>query len=33
VADAVAMFAIDIPGQLWRDLKRAGLLPEEVPVP
>jgi D-threo-aldose 1-dehydrogenase len=33
VADAVAMFAHPIPGQLWRDLKRAGLLPEEVPVP
>jgi D-threo-aldose 1-dehydrogenase len=33
VADAVAMFTIDIPGQLWRDLKRVGLLPEEVPVP
>jgi D-threo-aldose 1-dehydrogenase len=31
--DAVAMLSVDIPGQLWRDLVRAGLLPEEVPVP
>jgi hypothetical protein len=33
VTDAVEMFSIDIPPQLWRDVKRAGLLPEEVPVP
>jgi D-threo-aldose 1-dehydrogenase len=33
VADAVAAFSYDIPGQLWWDLRRAGLLPEEVPVP
>jgi D-threo-aldose 1-dehydrogenase len=33
VADAVAMFSHEIPGQLWRDLRRAGLLPQEVPVP
>ena len=33
VFDAVAMFSVDIPGQLWRDLGRAGLLPEEVPTP
>jgi D-threo-aldose 1-dehydrogenase len=33
VADAVAMFSVDIPGQLWRDLARAGLLPEEAPTP
>jgi D-threo-aldose 1-dehydrogenase len=33
VDDAVAMFSLDIPGQLWRDLKRAGLIPEEAPVP
>jgi D-threo-aldose 1-dehydrogenase len=33
VIDAVDMFSVDIPGQLWLDLKRAGLLPDEVPVP
>ncbi|MEE6259775.1 aldo/keto reductase [Plantactinospora sonchi] len=33
VADAVAMFGHEIPGQLWRDLRREGLLPEEVPLP
>jgi D-threo-aldose 1-dehydrogenase len=33
VFDAVAMFTVDIPGQLWRDLTRAGLLPEGVPTP
>ncbi len=33
VADAVAMAGAPIPGQLWRDLRRAGLLPEEVPTP
>lgn len=33
VADAVLMFGHEIPGQLWRDLRREGLLPEEVPLP
>jgi D-threo-aldose 1-dehydrogenase len=33
VDDAIAMFSVDIPGQVWRDLRRAGLLPQEVPVP
>jgi len=33
VTDAVAMARLEIPGQLWRDLVRAGLLPEEVPTP
>ncbi len=33
VADAVAMSTVDIPGQLWRDLVAAGLLPEGVPTP
>jgi D-threo-aldose 1-dehydrogenase len=33
VSDAVDMFTMDIPPELWRDVKRAGLLPEEVPVP
>ena len=33
VADAVAMASIDIPGQLWRDLKADGLLDPEVPTP
>ena len=33
VSDAVAMFSHPIPGQLWRDLRAAGLLPDEVPVP
>ncbi|MEV4758614.1 aldo/keto reductase [Micromonospora sp. NPDC049559] len=33
VADAVAMFSYEIPGQLWRDLRREGLLSEEVPLP
>jgi D-threo-aldose 1-dehydrogenase len=33
VADAVTMSTVDIPGQLWRDLVRAGLLPEGVPTP
>ncbi|RKR91201.1 D-threo-aldose 1-dehydrogenase [Micromonospora pisi] len=33
VTDAAEMFAHPIPGQLWRDLKDAGLLPEEVPTP
>jgi len=33
VADAVAMASFVIPGQLWRDLREAGLLPEGVPTP
>ena len=33
VDDAVAMAAKEIPAQLWRDLKSAWLLPEEVPIP
>jgi D-threo-aldose 1-dehydrogenase len=33
VADAVEMFSLELPGQLWRDLQAAGLLPEEAPVP
>jgi D-threo-aldose 1-dehydrogenase len=33
VDDAIAMSSIEIPGQLWRDLKAAGLLSEEAPTP
>ncbi|MGW4461992.1 aldo/keto reductase [Micromonospora sp. NPDC004704] len=33
VTDAAEMFDHPIPGQLWRDLKDSGLLPEEVPTP
>lgn len=33
VDDAVAMASVEIPGQLWRDLIRADLLPEGVPTP
>ncbi len=33
IADNVALFDLEIPGALWADLKRAGLLPQEVPVP
>lgn len=33
VDDAVAMAAVEIPAQLWRDLKSTRLLPEEVPTP
>lgn len=33
VDDALAMYAHPIPGALWQDLKRAGLLAEEAPVP
>ncbi len=33
VADAATMSTVDIPGQLWRDLVSAGLLPEGVPTP
>ncbi|GIE99384.1 aldo/keto reductase [Paractinoplanes rishiriensis] len=33
VADAIAMASVQIPGALWHDLKTAGLLDKEVPVP
>lgn len=33
VDDAVAMCAIDIPAQLWQDLRTKGLLPAHVPTP
>jgi D-threo-aldose 1-dehydrogenase len=33
VDDAVAMFDHPIPGELWADLKRAGLLGDQVPTP
>lgn len=33
VDDALAMYAHPIPGALWHDLKAAGLLAEEAPVP
>lgn len=33
VDDALAMYAHPIPGALWHDLKSAGLLAEEAPVP
>lgn len=33
ITEAAAMLSVDIPGRLWSDLKRAGLLPEGVPVP
>ncbi|WP_412539428.1 aldo/keto reductase [Longispora sp. K20-0274] len=33
VDDNAAMFATDIPGGLWRDLRTAGLLPDGVPTP
>jgi D-threo-aldose 1-dehydrogenase len=33
VADAVAMAAVEIPGALWHDLVKEGLLDAEVPVP
>jgi D-threo-aldose 1-dehydrogenase len=33
VADAMAMASVEIPEQLWHDLKAAGLLAAEVPVP
>ncbi|WP_433412921.1 aldo/keto reductase [Microtetraspora malaysiensis] len=33
IADNIAMFEWDIPGALWADLKKDGLLPEEVPTP
>lgn len=29
----IDLLAIDIPGALWRDLKTADLLAEDVPVP
>ncbi|KXK61572.1 aldo/keto reductase [Micromonospora rosaria] len=33
IADNVTMFEWHIPGALWADLKRSGLLPEDVPTP
>jgi D-threo-aldose 1-dehydrogenase len=33
VADAVAMHAVPVPGELWAELVAAGLLPEHVPTP
>ncbi len=33
VDDALAMFAHPIPGALWHELKRTGLLAEEAPTP
>ncbi|GGM08801.1 aldo/keto reductase [Micromonospora yangpuensis] len=33
IADNITMFEWDIPGALWADLKRAGLLAREVPTP
>jgi D-threo-aldose 1-dehydrogenase len=33
LAEAMAMFALPVPGGLWRDLKSAGLLAERVPTP
>lgn len=33
VDDALAMYAHPIPGALWHDLKQAGLLAQEAPVP
>ena len=33
LAESMAMFALPVPGGLWRDLKAAGLLAERVPTP
>jgi aryl-alcohol dehydrogenase-like predicted oxidoreductase len=33
IAEDVALFDLEIPGALWADLKRTGLLPQEVPTP
>ena len=33
VATNVELFELEIPGALWADLRRAGLLPDEVPTP
>jgi D-threo-aldose 1-dehydrogenase len=33
VADAVAMHAVEVPGELWEELVATGLLPEHVPTP
>jgi D-threo-aldose 1-dehydrogenase len=33
VADTVARHAAPIPGQLWAELKHAGLLHADAPVP
>lgn len=33
VTENAALMEVEIPGQLWRDLRGAGLLPAEAPVP
>lgn len=33
VVENAAMMSVAIPGQLWRDLRAAGLIPESAPVP
>jgi D-threo-aldose 1-dehydrogenase len=33
VADAVAMHAVPVPGELWAELVAAGLLPGHIPTP
>ncbi|MGH8882669.1 MAG: aldo/keto reductase, partial [Stackebrandtia sp.] len=33
VDDAVTMYECDIPGQLWTELKSAGLIPRQAPTP
>jgi D-threo-aldose 1-dehydrogenase len=33
VTDAVAMHAVEVPGELWQELVASGLLPEHVPTP
>jgi D-threo-aldose 1-dehydrogenase len=31
--ESVELLSVEIPGDLWADLRRAGLLPEDAPVP
>jgi D-threo-aldose 1-dehydrogenase len=33
VVENAAMMRVDIPGQLWRDLRASGLIPEAAPIP
>jgi D-threo-aldose 1-dehydrogenase len=33
VTENAAMMAADVPGAVWHDLRKAGLLPIEAPVP
>jgi D-threo-aldose 1-dehydrogenase len=33
VEENMAMFRVDVPDELWQDLIKEGLLPENVPVP